>query len=75
MFQMFPMYISDPLMAVLVKEENGHLRSYLTERRNQLYEDANPQETLLGMAMGVAKGMAYLAELKVQVRQLCTVYH
>ena len=58
---------TDPLMAVLMKEENGNLKSYLEERRVQLYENAKPQETFLGMALDVAKAMAYLTELKVRL--------
>ncbi len=58
-------------MAIVLREENGNLKSYLEEKRNEMYENANPQGTLLGMGLGVAKGMAYLAELKVG--QLCTV--
>ena len=52
-------------MAVLLKEDSGNLRTYLKEARNQLYENAKPQESLYAIGLGVAKGMAYLAELKV----------
>ena len=55
----------DPIMAILLKEDNGNLRKYLKEAKNQLYENAKPQETILGMALDVAKGMSYLSELKV----------
>ena len=55
----------DPLMAVLLKEDSGNLRTYLKEARNQLYENAKPQESLYAIGLGVARGMAYLAELKV----------
>ena len=54
-------------MAVLLKEDNGNLRKYLKEDRSQLYENAKPQETIHGMALDVAKGMSYLAELKVLI--------
>lgn len=51
--------IPDPVMAVLMLEENGNLKSYLEDRRNI------PQGIFAGMALGVAKAMAYLSELKV----------
>ena len=54
-------------MAILLKESKYDLRKYLREGRNQLYENARPQEALLRMATDVAKGMAYLTELKVGV--------
>ena len=54
-------------MAVLVKEDGGNLRTYLKEARNQLYENAKPQEILHAMGLGVAKGTAYLAQLKVSL--------
>ena len=63
----------DPIMAILLKEDNGDLRNYLKGTRNQLYRNAKPSQTMRGMALDVAKGMAYLAELKVTFRGWCTL--
>lgn len=53
-------------MAILKLEESGNLKTYLQERKDGLSANEEPQRSRAKMTMDVAKGMTYLAQLKVR---------